>query len=108
MPTDREAAKAELASQLETETAKARQELLIIRLIWVLAGSTLLISVLLWVGFGGREQYITRSSGYDSTVLLPAWLALAGLLSATAATVLFMIRLMRGALGNIVQKQVRK
>lgn len=108
MPADHEAAKAELAAQLQTETAKARQEMLIIRLLWVLAGVTLLISVVLWIGFGGREQYITRSTGYDSTVQLPAWLALAGLLSATAATVLFMIRLMRGALGNIVQKQVRK
>ncbi|OIH85854.1 hypothetical protein BLJ79_03340 [Arthrobacter sp. UCD-GKA] len=108
MPTEDEAAKAEFAARLETEAAKARTEMRIIRILWVLAAATLAVAVVLWLGFGGRDQYIARSSGYDAQVLLPAWLALAGLLSAAAATVLGVIRLMRGALGNILQRQARK
>ncbi|GAA1865032.1 hypothetical protein GCM10009715_10280 [Paeniglutamicibacter psychrophenolicus] len=108
MPTEDDAAKAEFAARLEAEEAKARTEMRSIRILWVLAAATLALAVVLWVGFGGRDQYIARSSGYDAQVLLPAWLALAGLLSAAAATVLGVIRLMRGALGNILQKQARK
>lgn len=108
MPTEDAAAKPEFAALLEAAEAKARTEMRIIRILWVLAAATLAVAVVLWVGFGGREQYIARSSGYDAQVLLPAWLALAGLLSAAAATVLGVIRLMRGALGNILQKQARK
>ena len=108
MPTEDDAAKAEFAALLEAETAKARTEMRIIRILWVLAAATLALAVVLWLGFGGRDQYIARSSGYDAQVLLPAWLALAGLLSAAAATVLGVIRLMRGALGSILQKQARK
>lgn len=108
MPTEDEGAKAEFAARLETEAAKARTEMRIIRILWVLAAATLAVAVVLWLGFGGRDQYIARSSGYDAQVLLPAWLALAGLLSAAAATVLGVIRLMRGALGNILQRQARK
>ncbi|WP_411732969.1 hypothetical protein [Paeniglutamicibacter sp.] len=101
-------ARAELAALLAAEMGKAHTEMRIIRGLWVLAATTLAAAVVLWLVFGGRDQFIARASGYDAQVLLPAWLALAGLLSAAAATVLFMIRLMRGALGNIVQKQARK
>ncbi len=108
MPAEDQTARAELAELLAAEEAKARTGMRIIRILWVLAAATLAVAVVLWLGFGGRDQYIARSSGYDAQVLLPACLALAGLLSAAAATVLFMIRLMRGALGNIVQRQARK
>ncbi|MDQ0094132.1 hypothetical protein [Paeniglutamicibacter psychrophenolicus] len=108
MPTEDDAAKAGFAARLEAEEAKARTEMRIIRILWVLAAASLGVAVLLWLGFGGRDQYIARTSGYDAQVLLPAWLALAGLLSAAAATVIGVIRLMRGALGNILQKQARK
>jgi hypothetical protein len=108
MPAEDDAAQADLAALMEAETAKARTEMRIIRILWGLAAATLAVAVVLWLGFGGRDQYIARSSGYDAQVLLPAWLALAGLLSATAATVLGVIRLMRGALGNILQRQPRK
>lgn len=103
-----EQASEHLAELLAAEMAKARTEMRIIRRLWALAALTLAVAVVLWLGFGGRDQFIARSSGYDARVLLPAWLGLAGLLSAAAATVLFMIRLMRGALGNIVQRQARK
>lgn len=108
MPTEGEATKAGFAARLEAEEAKARTKMRIIRILWVLAAVSLAVAVLLWLGFGGRDQYIARTSGYDAQVLLPAWLALAGLLSAAAATVLGVIRLMRGALGNILQRQARK
>lgn len=101
-------AREELAALLAAEMAKARTEMRIIRGLWALAAVTLAAAVVLWLLFGGRDQFIARASGYDAQVLLPAWLALTGLLSAAAATVLFMIRMMRGALGNIVERQARK
>ncbi|MBV1778220.1 hypothetical protein KRR55_03705 [Paeniglutamicibacter sp. ABSL32-1] len=105
---EHEGAREELAALLAAEMAKARTEMRVIRGLWVLAAITLAAAVVLWLLFGGRDQFIARASGYDAQVLLPAWLALAGLLAASAATVLFMVRLMRGALGNIVEKQARK
>jgi hypothetical protein len=101
-------AREELAALLAAEMAKSRTEMRIVRGLWALAAITLAAAVVLWLFFGGRDQFISRTSGYDALVLLPAWLALAGLLCAAAATVVFMVRLMRGALGNIVQRQARK
>lgn len=101
-------AREELAALLAAETARARTEMRIVHGLWALAAVALAGALVLWLFFGGRDQYVSRDSGYDAQVLLPAWLALAGLLSATGATVVFMIRLMRGALGNIVQRQARK
>ncbi|MHA7243856.1 hypothetical protein ACX80R_11730 [Paeniglutamicibacter antarcticus] len=108
MPADKDAASEELAVMMAAEMPRARTEMRIVHVLWAVAGVALVAAVILWVFVGGRQQYISRNSGYDSRVLIPAWLALTGLLSAGAATVLFMIRLMRGALGNIVQRQVRK
>lgn len=108
MPAENGEAREKFTAMLEAEMAKARTEMRIIHLLWALAGLALAISAVLWLGFGGRDQFIARDSGFDARVLVPAWLALAGLLAASAATVLFMIRLMRGALGNIVQKQARR
>lgn len=93
---------------MAAEMAKARTEMRIVHTLWAVAGVALAAALILWIFVGGREQYISRDSGYGFQVLIPAWLALAGLLSAGAATVFFMIRLMRGALGNIVQRQARQ
>lgn len=101
-------AREELAALLAAESAKARTEMRVVRGLWALAFIALAGALVLWLFFGGREQFVSRDSGYDAQVLLPAWLALAGLLSATGATIVFMIRLMRGALGNIVERQARK
>lgn len=93
---------------MAAEMAKARTEMRIVHTLWAVAGVALGVALLLWLFAGGREQYTSRDAGYGLVVLLPAWLALAGLLAAGAATVFFMIRLMRGAMGNIVQRQARK
>lgn len=113
MPADAEsaptsAAREHLEALLAAEMLKARNEMRVIRGMWLFSGLALVIAILLWTLAGGREQFITRDSGYDATVLLPGWLALAGLLAAGTATVLFMIRLMRATLGNIEERQARK
>lgn len=92
---------------LEAEEIRAAKELHRIKLAWLIAGGALLLATLLWLFFGGRAQFVSRDSGYDATVLLPAWLALLGIIAATTAAVLFMMRAMRASLGNIVERDVR-
>lgn len=108
MPANNDEAREQLALLMAAEMAKARIEMRIVHALWAVAGVALAAAILLWLFADGRAQYIAQDSGHGSAVLIPAWLALAGLLAATAATVFFMIRLMRGALGNIVQRQARK
>ena len=103
----REARKERLRQALEAEQARSERELRRIRAAWLLAGLCLAAALVPWLFLGGRAQFVLRDSGYDAAVLVPAWLALAGILAASFAAVLFMVRTMRGALGNIVEREVR-
>ena len=107
MPADREAAREELRVLLEAEQARADRELRRIKLAWLLCGLCLAAALVPWLFFGGRAQFVSRDSGYDAAVLVPAWLALLGIGSATVAAVLFLMRAMRASLGNIVERDVR-
>lgn len=107
MPAEPKYTKDELAILLEAEEIRAAKELRRIKLAWLIAGAALLVATVLWLIFGGREQFVSRDSGYDSTVLIPAWLALIGIIAATIASTLFMMRAMRASLGNIVERDVR-
>ncbi|MGL3804799.1 hypothetical protein ACSYDW_01740 [Paeniglutamicibacter sp. R2-26] len=103
----REARKERLRQALEAEQARSDRELRRIRAAWLLGGLCLAAALVPWLFLGGRAQFVLRDSGYDAAVLVPAWLALAGILAASFAAVLFMVRTMRGALGNIVEREVR-
>lgn len=107
MPAEPKYSKDELRIMLEAEEIRAAKELQRIKLVWLIAGVALLLATVLWLFFGGREQFVSRDSGYDATVLIPAWLALIGIIAATIAAVLFMMRAMRASLGNIVERDVR-
>lgn len=108
MPAEPEHTKEQLREMLETEQARAEKELRRIKLAWLASALCLGAALVLWLFFGGRAEFVSRSSGYSATVLVPGWLALLGIIAATVAAVLFMMRLMRGALGNIVERDARK
>ncbi|MBP2386490.1 hypothetical protein [Paeniglutamicibacter kerguelensis] len=108
MPADREAAKEELRVLLEAEQARADRELRRIKFAWLVCGLSLAAALVPWLFLGGLAQFVLRDSGYTAVVLVPAWLALLGIVAATFAAVLFMMRTMRASLGNIVERDVRK
>ncbi|WP_313813148.1 hypothetical protein [Glutamicibacter sp.] len=47
-------------------------------------------ALVLWLGFGGRSEFVAKDHGpYSPVVYFSGWIALAGLLSATVLTVSF-------------------
>lgn len=108
MPAEPKYTKDQLRDMLEAEQLRADQELRRLKLAWLVCGLSLGAALVLWVFFGGRAEFVSRASGYSATVLVPGWLALLGIIAATTASVLFMMRAMRSALGNIVERDTRR
>lgn len=48
------------------------------------------VALVLWLGFGGRENFVSQEQGpYEPVVYISGWLALLGLISVTVVTVGF-------------------
>lgn len=48
------------------------------------------VALVLWLGFGGRAEFVAKEQGpYSPVVYASGWIALLGLLSATVMTVSF-------------------
>ncbi|MGQ3384570.1 hypothetical protein [Glutamicibacter sp. TV12E] len=59
------------------------------------------LALVLWLGFGGRAEFVARDSGpYSPVVYISGWLALLGLIAATIMTV--------GFFGNVIGRTVKR
>lgn len=47
------------------------------------------VALVLWVGFGGRAEFVASEGPYTPVVYVSGWIALLGLISATLLTVGF-------------------
>ena len=58
-------------------------------------------ALVLWLGFGGREEFVASESGpYSPVVYICGWLGLIGLAAATVMTV--------GFFGSSIQRTVKR
>ena len=62
-------------------------------LLWVLA-------IVLWLAVGGRNEFTTGQSPWTWHVLVPAWMTLAGIVSALAGCVVFAQQMFVAILGR--------
>ncbi|UYQ76252.1 hypothetical protein OF385_09290 [Glutamicibacter sp. JL.03c] len=59
------------------------------------------LALVLWLGFGGRAEFVSREQGpYSPVVYISGWLALLGIITATVMTV--------GFFGSSIQRTVRR
>jgi len=59
------------------------------------------LALVLWLGFGGRAEFVARESGpYSPVVYISGWLALLGIITATIMTVAFF--------GNAIGRTVKR
>lgn len=63
--------------------------------------SAFAVALVLWLGFGGRAEFVARGTGpYSPVVYISGWLALLGVLAATVMTVAFF--------GSSIQRTVKR
>ncbi|WP_404285499.1 hypothetical protein [Glutamicibacter arilaitensis] len=55
---------------------------------WTMFGS-FAVALVLWLGFGGRAEFVGSAGPYSPVVYISGWLALLGLIAATVLTVTF-------------------
>ncbi|MGP9487071.1 hypothetical protein [Glutamicibacter sp. AOP33-2CA-4] len=74
---------------------------------WTMLASFAL-ALVLWLGFGGRAEYVASNGPYSPVVYLSGWIALLGLIAATALTVgFFGAQIRRTAARNAVRSGTR-
>ncbi|MFJ2620818.1 hypothetical protein [Glutamicibacter sp. NPDC087344] len=57
--------------------------------------SSFAVALVLWLGFGGRSEFVASAGPYSAVVQVSGWLALLGLVSATWLTISFFGALIR-------------
>ena len=66
------------------------------------------VALVLWLGFGGRTEFVASAGPYSPVVYISGWIALLGLLSATLLTVgFFGAQIRRTAARNAVRTGMR-
>jgi hypothetical protein len=66
------------------------------------------VALVLWLGFGGRAEFVASAGPYSAVVYISGWIALLGLLSATVLTVgFFGAQIRRTAARNAVRTGMR-
>ena len=62
-------------------------------------------ALVLWLGFGGRSEFIASDGPYSPVVYISGWLALAGLIAATVLTTGFFGGFMSNTAKRVVIRQ---
>lgn len=66
------------------------------------------VALVLWLGFGGRAEFVASAGPYSPVVYISGWIALLGLLSATVLTVgFFGAQIRRTATRNAIRTGMR-
>lgn len=94
-----------LARELLDVRNRAARQLRWIRVLLVVATLCWGSALLLWLPGGGRAAFAAGAAASAAAIAVPAWLAVAGLVSAVAAASLFMLRAMNSSLESIVARQ---
>ena len=66
---------------------------------WIMLAS-FVAALVLWLGFGGRSEFVASAGPYSPVVHISGWLALLGLVSATWLTV--------GFFGGLIRRTVAR
>lgn len=63
------------------------------------------LALVLWLGFGGRSEFVASEGPYSAVVYISGWLALTGLLAATVLTTGFFGGYMSNTAKRVVIRQ---
>ena len=66
------------------------------------------VALVLWLGFGGRSEFVSSDGPYSPVVYISGWLALAGVLAATVLSVSFYLHQIQRAVTRNARRQLRK
>ncbi|MDR4532531.1 hypothetical protein [Glutamicibacter sp. PS] len=66
------------------------------------------VSLVIWLGFGARDEFGASEEPYSARVYVAGWLALAGVLSATVLAVTFYARFITRAATRAATRQLRR